>query len=511
MLVASRSQAKSVALRPPVGGWDAQHAIADMPERNAVILDNWFPEPDEVSIRPGHTSHATGLGGPVETIIEYTGVDGVGKVFGAANGDIFDVTSPGAVGAAVVTGMTNDRWQHVQIGTAGGQFLTAFNGDDTPRTYDGTTWSTFGATGPTVANLIWGNTHQRRLWFGEKDSLSAWYLAVNSITGAATEFPLHGLASRGGFIMAMGTWSRDSGAGADDVAVFLTSEGEAIVYAGTDPSSASTWGLVGVFRIGRPIGRRCMMKAGADLIMVTEDGFVAASSILAIDRAQSELVAISAQINDAVNDAVRDHGTLFGWQPFLYPKARMLIFNIPQTATTAHQYVFNTLTKAPCRFKGINALCWGLKENLAYVGDSAGVVHLFDGPATNDNGAAIEADGLPAFSYFGSPGIDKAFKRVEPIFKGADSPFVAVDLHIDFALNPPTASATPSATTSNAGVWGTGLWGTALWGTSNSIFKGWRGVRGVGRSAAVRVRINSTTTPTSWVSTNFIYVPGGMV
>ena len=72
-----------------------------------------------------------------------------------------------------------------------------------------------------------------------------------------------------------------------------------------------------------------MLKAGADLIMVTEDGFVAASTILAADRSQSELVAMSQQINDAVNTAVRNHGTTFGWQPFLYPKGHMLVFNVP--------------------------------------------------------------------------------------------------------------------------------------------------------------------------------------
>ena len=52
------------------------------------------------------------------------------------------------------------------------------------------------------------------------------------MSGAATEFPLGGIASKGGFIQAMGTWTRDSGAGADDVAVFVTSEGEAILAEG---------------------------------------------------------------------------------------------------------------------------------------------------------------------------------------------------------------------------------------------------------------------------------------
>lgn len=150
-------------------------------------------------------------------------------------------------------------------------------------------------TGPTAANLVWTNNHQRRLWFGEEQSMSAWYFPVNTIGGAAQEFPMGALAKRGGYIMAMGTWTRDGGAGADDVAVFLTSEGQAIIFAGVDPSSVSTWDLVGVFDIGKPIGRRCMIKAGADLVMITQDGFVAASSILQADRSQAERVAISSR------------------------------------------------------------------------------------------------------------------------------------------------------------------------------------------------------------------------
>ena len=511
MIVASPATSITKTSIPPVGGWDASSAIADMPEDRAVILDNWFPEPDECTLRPGHTSHATGLGGSVETLLEYTATDGSGELFGCANGDIFDVTSPGAVGAAVVSSMTNNRWQQTQIGTSGGQFLLAFNGADTPRTYNGSAWGTFAATGPTVANTIWCNTHQKRVWFGEEDSLSAWYLAPEAITGAATEFPLYGLAQRGGYIMAMGTWTRDSGSGADDIAVFLTSEGEAILYAGTDPSSASTWALVGVFRIGRPIGRRCMIKVGSDLIMITEDGYVAASSILAVDRAQSELVAISNQINDAVNDSVRSYGSNFGWQPFLYPKKRMLIINVPTSSTTAEQHVFNTLTRSPCRFTGIQAVSWGLIGDTAFLGDSSGVVHKFDGPETSDNGANINGDALPAFSYFGGNRRNKSFKFAEPVFKGSDAPAVAIDLHVDFELNTPGGGSAVSATSGSAGKWGTGLWGTATWGTSNSIFRGWREVRGIGRSASPRIRISSTASPISWVSTNWIYETGGYI
>jgi hypothetical protein len=402
--------------------------------------------------------------------------------------------------------MTNDRWQHVNMGTAAGQYLFAVNGDDAPRLYNGSSWGTASISGPTAANLVWCQLHQRRLWFGEKNSLTAYYLAVNAISGTATAFPLAGIARRGGYLVAMGTWSRDSGAGTDDVAVFLTSEGEAIVYSGTDPASASTWSLLGVFHIGRPIGRRCITKAGADLIIVTEDGFVPASKILSTDRSQSEIVALSAQINKAVNDSVREKGALFGWQPFIFPRATQMIFNIPQSTTVAYQYVFNTITGAPCRFTGMNALCWALKGDLAFFGGPDGIVYQAD-TGNSDAGADIEADGLQAFNYFGSSQRVKSMKRVEVIFQSDGNPNAAVDLNTDFQIKAPTALAAASPV--NSALWGLSRWGIGTWGSADQIYRGWRGLRGYGRAMAVRVRVKTNAGRPSWIATNFLYSEGG--
>ena len=493
----------------PVEGWDTREALADMPEKRAIILVNWFPSTDKLNIRPGYTSYATGLGAPVETLIEYTPLTGSGQLFGAAGSNIYNVTATGPVGAAVVTGLTNARWQYVNFGTAGGQFVVAVNGADAPRNYNGTTWATTPAiTGPTATNLTWINSHQRRLWFGERDSLTAWYLPVNSIGGAASSFPLAGLARRGGYIMGMGTWSRDGGDGQDDVAVFLTSEGEAIVYQGTDPATAGEWSLAGVFQLGKPIGRRCFRKAGADLLIITDEGVVACSTILSIDRSQTERVALTQQINKAFNDYVRDYGALFGWEPFIYPRRTMLLFNVPVSSTAADQVVFNTITRAPCRFTGIPALTWGLRNNDAYFGSSNGTVYKFDG-ATSDAGTNINTDALQAFNYFGSPGASKAFKRARPIFEANASPLIAVEMNTDFRVIPPSSVAT--SLVNNAALWDAGIWDAGLWGGDQDIYDGWLAVRGMGRAGALRIRTASNALSAGWIATDFTFIPGGQL
>lgn len=504
-----RGSGKTVSLPPPTAGWNTKDGLTDMPSDAAITLDNWFPETDRVTMRRGYSEWATGMSGNVDSLLEYNPVSGTSELFAAAGGGIYDITTTGAVGSAVVSGQSNNQYQHVQMGTSGGQFLLAFNGDDEPQIYNGSVWAGTGITGPTENNLIWCNIHQNRLWFGEKNSLKAWYLGPKAIAGAATEFDLSSLSYLGGYIMAMGTWTRDSGSGTDDVAVFLTSEGEAIIYNGTDPASASTWALVGVFRIGRPIGRRCMAKAGADLVLITQDGFVTVASILRTDRSQADQVALSSNINQVVNDAQRQYSTLFGWDVMVYPRAVMMIFNIPQSSSAFHQYVFNTITGAACRFTGVNARSWGLKGDLPFFGGTDGKVYQFD-DGESDNGNNIDADGVQAFSYFGSKGTLKAFKSVRVVFQSNAAPNAAVEMNTDFNIQPSATSPSQSGEASGA-KWGVAIWGEALWGGSSQVYQRWRGVRGSGFSGSVRVRIASKSSRPSWHSTDVLFKPGGIL
>lgn len=505
---ATRGRAASVSrsIPPPVGGWDTRSALSDMPIKNAVILDNWFPDTSKITLRRGYASHATGMSGAVESLMAYTPRTGTSKMFAGNGTSIFDVTSAGAVGAGAVTGLTNVRFQHLNMGTSGGQFLFCCNGADQPQTYNGSAWANTTITGPTVTSLIWCCLHQRRLWVGEKDALVAWYGGTDSIGGAFTSFPLYGVATLGGYIMAAGTWSRDGGSGPDDYIVFLTSEGEAIVYSGIDPSASATWSLVGVFRIGVPIGRRCLIKAGSDMLAITEDGFLPMSRMLAVDRSQSEQVALSAQINSAVNDATRLYEANYGWQPILYPHGRMLIFNIPISSTLFEQYVFNTITKAPCRFTGVPAKCWELFSEVPYFGSTDGVVYKFD-TGTTDGGAAIEGDMVQAFHHFGSPAQTKSFKLAELVYESDGDVSLALDLNTDYAIDAPDS--TPTGTGSTAAVWGTAVWGTDVWGGSGNVYYGWRGISGIGRAASLRVRVSTNAYRPSLISSRVIFTPGG--
>lgn len=305
------------SIPPPVGGWDAISPLANMPEDRAPVLDNYIPRPGFVEVRRGHDTHGTGMGSSVvESLMVYQGLtSATSKMFAAANSKIYDVSSAGAGSDQSIT-TNNNRFQWVNFTTSGGKFLWICNGQDNPHHYNGTVWTDIGAslTGVTATDIIHVTAHGNRLWFVFKDSTKAGYLAVGAVTGAVTTFELGGLFTKGGYLAAIGTWTRDGGSGEDDLKAFVSSRGQVAIYAGTDPSTNTNHALIGVFDLGAPIGRRCLTKVAGDLALVNIDGVLPLSKALETDRGAAAAIALTKNINNAMNSAARAFSANFGWE-----------------------------------------------------------------------------------------------------------------------------------------------------------------------------------------------------
>ena len=507
-MAAKKATARSKSLPSPVGGWNSRDSIADMDEADAVILTNLFPSTTSVDLRGGYSQFATGLGSQVETIISYSGAT-TNKLFGIAGGSVYDATAGGAVGAAVLSGLINSRWQYVNIATPGGNFIEMCNGADSVYTFDGTTWTDRSAaiTGVTSSTLINITSHKNRLWFVQKDTLKAFYLPIQSITGAASAFDLSSFCPHGGFLMAIGTWTMDAGYGVDDMLVFVTSNGDCLVYRGTDPSSASTWALVGVFWIGSPIGRRCFVKYQGDLLIITQDGLLPLAKALQSSRLDPR-VALTDKIQSAISTAVMNYGSNFGWMVMPFENRNALILNVPvQTNANQQQYVMNTITGSWCNFTGWQANCFELYENDLYFGGSG-----FIGEAWNtfaDAGQAIQTQGLQAFSYFGATAQLKRFTMMRPTFYASSPPAVSGQINVDFDQSP--ATATLSAASAIGGLWDTGLWDTAIWGAGLELSRLWQGAAGVGYCGAPNVATNTNAIELQWLATDVVFEQGGIL
>ena len=503
-----RNRATPASLPAPTGGWNARDSIAAMEPTDAVAMINFFPSTTDVILRFGYSNHATGIFGQVETLMAYSGA-ATEEMFAIASGSVYDVTSSGAVGAADLSGLTNSRWQYINIATPGGNFIEMCNGVDGVYTYNGTTWTNQSAsiTGVTAANLIHINMHKNRVWFVENNALSAWYLPVQSITGAAAELDLSAYCPHGGYLMAMGTWTIDAGYGVDDLAVFVTNQGDVAVFRGTDPSSATTWALVGIWYIGSPIGRRCLEKHGGELLIITQDGVQSMTSALQSSRVKPQS-AITDKIQQQMAAAVTNYGSNFGWELSHFPNQNMLILNVPVSAGSGQeQYVMNTITGAWCDFQGWDANTFCLFNDELYFGGNQIVGQAWD--TNQDAGVDIEAQVLQAFNYFGNPGQLKRFTLMRPTFLVNGSIEVMGNINADFDTSAPGSAL--SIASISGGIWDAGLWDTALWAADLSLSRLWQGTSGLGYCGAPRIQVVGDGRQLQWLSTEVVMEAGGIL
>lgn len=513
----SRREQVSVgkSISAPVGGWDAQNPLAAMPTDSAVLLRNWIPRPGFVELRRGYVPHVIGFAAAVESLIVWRGAS-PNKLFACSGAHIINVTAGGSAGSTVYASATNARWQHVNFANDAGAFAIACNGADTPRHFDGTTFSGLtitGSSGPITLDpttLIDLMVFKRRLLFIENNSLHIWFLDVLAIQGAAQLLDLGPIFSKGGKLIGIGSWTQDGGAGPDDLAVFITDQGEVAVYQGTDPSDATNWALIGVYSIGLPLGRRALVKYGGDLVVLTTDGAVPLSQALSKDRGEDDEIAITAKIQNAFAAAARSFKNNFGWEAQLYQQSSLVIVNVPGGVT--EQYVQNIQTGAWCEFTNIPAICWAICDDNPFFGASDGV-YMWDAGST-DNGANIVADAQPAFNYFGQRGTLKQFTMLRPIMQVSRTIDPAVEMLVDFNTGIPTA--VPTRIDDEGSIWGTSLWGTAIWEKGITTRYSWTSVTGLGYCASpiVRVSVGSDfgqDITVRLIGFDLIFQPGGQI
>lgn len=505
-----RAVARSASLPAPVGGWNARDSVAAMAPTDAVQLVNWWPTAADVQQRAGCESWATGLGSQVESLLVYNGAT-TSKLFGAAGTNVYNCTSQGAVGAAE-SGftITNDRLQATNITTAGGSFMLAVNGVDKLIGYTGAAWyqdgdGTHDITGVNTATCSQIMVAHNRVWLMQKNTLKAWYLPTSSIAGAATAVDMSSLATRGGYLMNMGTWTIDYGTGVTQMVVFLSSQGEMFLWQGADPASSATWSLVGVWQLGNAVSARGFQNVAGDLVMLTLDGLVPAAKAVQSSRVDPR-VAVSDKIRQAITEATSLYQGSFGWALCYVPKINMLILNVPVAVGSQQQFVMNTQTGAWAKFTGWAANCWALFNDDAYYGGNGTVYKAWQN--NDDAGVNINSDAQQAFNYFGSRGTLKRFTGMRPILQTNGRAAILAGINVDFDTTAPQntlATSSPSY-----GVWGTSTW-PFVWGGALTVQKAWQGVTGIGYCAAPRVVISSQDLEVHWVSTDLWYEPGAFL
>ena len=524
-------QAQNALFPAPVAGWIANRARgmassaqAKLPP-GATILENWFPTTTGARLRRGTVRHATlGVGNqPVLSLFSYN-VGAQQQLFAATRSAIWDVTTvPSTYGYVVgddgeiigddeeEIGVTSTsglevledtlggRWVVVQTTNSdGGTFLRGVNGVDVPFVYDGASFGTTPAltfdvgdvTEPQDLSYVWA--YKRRLFFIKKDSLDAYYLPVNAIGGELALLPLGAVFSLGGKLLFGASWSlgtSDQG-GLSAQCVFVTSEGEVAVYQGSNPDDPADWRLVGVYRIGKPLGAQAHISAGGDIVIATTLGLLPLSEAVQREYAALSPAAVSAPIEDAWREAVsRRSGE--EWAVTTWPDGGMVLVAPPMPAVESPQvFVANANTGAWCKFTGWNVRCMTVFRNQLYFGSDAGAV-MRGWTGGSDEGEVYTGRYLGLFDDLSSPAARKVVGLARATLTASVDVIPRVSVAFDFHERLPVA---PDAATAPVGnLWDAAIWDQSVWDgdTYSVVSSRWVSVGGSGARVAPSVQVSS--------------------
>lgn len=534
MALAPKRQTAIQVQRPaPIGGINAKNTYADMPSTDAITLENWFPTTGGCKVRGGSKKYSSAANGQtINTLMVWNSptdasvVSNNQKLLAAAGSVIYDVSVEGGVGTSLVTGLTSDKWQWTNFVNSAGTFLITVNGADQPVVYTtaGTVTRMTDAVGPTqVTGVGLSSTtkfinicsHKQRLWFVEKDSSRAWYGATNALYGTVTLFDFGYLFQKGGHLKALFTWTIDGGKGMDDHLVAISSKGEAVVYAGTDPSTANTWSLVGVFYIGSPVGYRCWEKIDGDVAVITQFGLVPLSQALQSTQVNANELAFTDKIQLLISKLISDNFYAFGWQCLVIPKFNMLLINVPQVDGTYAQYVMNTTLLSWAKFTNFNSSCLAQYYDDLFIAKGNIILkalygNLDDVEPNGTGGAKITAVAQQAFDFFDAPGVLKTTKFIKPTLFAASTAFTyGAKVYEDYKFLNTTDFGTFSATGSVA-LWDTALWDVSTWAVTLFAQKSFLGSSSLSYGFSTALMVNSAT-DINWISTAIIYETGGLL
>jgi hypothetical protein len=489
----------------PTGGLNLRDPISEMSPLDAIVLDNFIPRQQGVEMRKGYIVTSE----PPEGVTQYKSMFGYAaansannKMFAAADGNIYDVTGTPVTVAHAATGSTNDQWWTIQFSTTSGNYLLAVSPGAGYWTYDpvnGWVNRTALTTGlPTNVRTV--SVWKQRIWFTVEDSSDVYYMQdINAIQGTAVAFPMGSVLRSGGSVSALFNWTIDAGFSVDDFFVVVGTEGDIGVWEGTDPTSADTFRIKGVWYIG-PVPKYGMYFTpfGGDVMVLSVQGLIpmsrlvsgqyneAAANTMPASKVQPVLSPLIALLKDAES-----------WNVMLVPKESVMIIKLPQKEDGSwQQFVMNTITGAWCTFSNMPMVSAAMLGGQLYFSTPTGrVAKGLNGsyddtdPFISSKGSAIEADVQCSFNAYNTPAQLKKFQMARPIFLAPTAPSVKLQLNTQYALS--NVSGSPSfAGAIQSGIWDETNWNLCYFsGGQLTTYEAWVGVVGLGYYGSLRMKV----------------------
>jgi len=517
--------AKTKTIPAPLGGLNVFDNLTTMPPTDAIKLVNLVPQPYGCMVRKGYRVHASGVGGPVESLGSWIDRTGQTKLFAFGDLKMFDVTLPGPVGAPLLSGFTSNHWQNVSFANVAGTHSVFVNGTDNPIWY-----STAG-----IKRLVLGNgldngtikginpdsfiqvtVHQRRLWFVPINDTRGWFLPPDTMYGEAKYFDFGPFFKRGGYLSTLSTWTVDAGEGSNDKLVAVSSNGEAVVFSGINVETASTWNHVGTYFIGAPIsGRRYYTNITGDLLYLTSAGIISMATVLVSTQVNAvENAVYSKKIQFLLSEMTSSLAEVAGWEMEFFPAINLLIINIPTVhAGSNGQLVNNVTNNSWCTFIGMDARCWHRLHTMPYFGDVGGrVLRAWMGDKDEvqidgSGGTNILSRCQQAYTNFDSPTAQKQVGLYRPVFMGARKVGFSSRIIYDY-ITSDLVYPSGSVAKSPVSLWGDAYWGAGKWSGGYIVQKEWCSGEGMGMALSLMMNLTSEV-ETTWIATDYTVRSGG--
>lgn len=350
---------------------------------------------------------------------------------------------------------------------------------------------------------VWGS----RVWLVERDTTRAWYLDPLSIFGVATSFDFGMRMPHGGPLVGLFSWSYDGGSGLGTQLVALSTAGDVVIYQGTDPSSAQTFGIRGSWYVGGvPAGRRVAVDDGKDVLILSTLGLLRLSTLVA---ASAELEAErfeSAKVGPLFAGLVATRRLQSGWALHVHPTDACLLVSYPtQEGEPVQQLARSFLgERGWWGYRGLPIESAGVVGGELFFGTPDGRVCVARGDVDAlalGNPASyqpIQVSALTAPSALAG-GRSVQLQLVRPVLESSTvAPEYDVRALYDWAAAEPPAPAGTGG--GGEGTWDGSTWDASVWGDGAVVSRAARGVTGMGRVAALALRFNaiSRTTLFGW-------------
>lgn len=520
----------------PTNGLNYRDSFLTLGPKDAVTLDNFIAQPTGCKVRGGFQKHAVGLVDSVNTLMSYYALNPLdSRLFACAGSNIFDVTNETVAGANTwnagvwdasawdtsdaphETDSVDGIWSNVMFSGATKNYLCCTSPSGGYQTYDsedGWTDRTAAVTG-TSAPLGCITSWKNRLFIVGEGTNTVYYLPVNAIQGAVTELDLGPLMQHGGSIVAVTNWTLNAGLDIDDYLVFFGSQGDIIVFQGTDPDNFETFALKGIWYAGRPVeGNRFFVQYGGDILFYTEFGLFPLTKLVN-GQVATEFGALSERIQPVLSPITFTNLNNPFWEVGVISDGTLLMLKLPQTDSQFVQYVMNLQTGAWSTFSGMPVNTQTTFNGIMYFGDQQGNVYkglysnLDNVDINGSGGNQIMCRAQGGFSDFGQPGAYKRFQMAYPIFISSSPPAVSVQMNLQYTFNP--IYSTPNFPQSDsAGDWDVDNWDQCAWTGSTNTYAAWAGLQGIGYYGSLQVACRGTA-GTLYVSTNVTVDVGGFM